>query len=201
MGFGPLRVLNEDRLAPGGTVPPQRRANMDILCIVLAGTLAHRDSSGGEGVLHPGDVLWLGAGHGIEHELRNPDPGASVRFFQAWLQPDRLNATPASAQRRFDPESRRACWAVLASPDGGDGALALRLQAWLRASRLHAGERIEHPLDPARRYWLQVTAGEVEAAGHQLGAGDALGVEGEAGMLALAGIGDRSEVLLFDLPG
>ena len=201
MGFGPLRVLNEDRLAPGGAYPPQRRANMDILCIVLDGALAHRDSSGGEGVLHPGDVLWLGAGHGIEHELRNPDPGASARLFQAWLQPDRLNAAPASAQRRFELGSRRARWELLASPDGGDGALALRLQAWLRASRLRAGEGIAHPLQGDRRCWLQVTAGEIEVAGHRLGAGDALGIEGEAGTLALAGIGERSEVLLFDLPG
>lgn len=201
MGFGPLRVLNEDRLAPGAAYPSQRRANMEIVSIVLAGALAHRDGSGGEGVLHPGDVLWLGAGHGIEHAARNPDTDQPVHLLQAWLQPDRLNAAPASAQWHFDPHLRRARWAVLAAPEGADAALALRLQAWLRATRLHAGDRVEHPLQAGRRYWLQVTAGEIEAAGQRLGAGDALGFEDERGPLALVGIGECSDALLFDLPG
>ena len=200
MGFGALRVLNEDRLAPGAAIARQRRANMELVDIVLSGRLACRDDCGGERALVAGDVLWLGAGHGLGHEAHNPATVPLLRL-QAWLQPDRLNAAPASAQAAFDPEARLGRWAVLLSPDGAGGSLAIRLQAWLRATRLDAGMHAAHPLDPARRYWLQVVSGELEAAGHVLAAGDALGFEGETGALALAARADASEVLLFDLPG
>lgn len=200
-GFGALRVLNEDRLAPGAAIPPQRRANMELVDILLSGRLASRDGSGGDRELAAGDVLWLGAGHGLEHQAHNPDAAVPLHRLQAWLQPDRLNAAPASAQATFDPEARRGRWALLLSPDGVDGSLAIRLQACLRATRLDAGMQIAHPLDPARRYWLQVVSGEVEVAGHALAAGDALAFEAEGGTLQLDAHDDDSDVLLFDLPG
>jgi redox-sensitive bicupin YhaK (pirin superfamily) len=199
MGFGPLRVINEDIVAPGGGFPPHRHANMEILSIVLSGALAHRDNSGGEGVLRPGEVQWMSAGHGIEHSEYNGASDAPVHFLQVWIQPDRLNAQPGYAQRAFDPAAREGRWATLASPDGADGALPIRQQAWLRAARLSSGQTIDVELDPARRYWLHVATGDVEFEGRPLTAGDALGLVDEGGTRRLAGR-ETAEILLFDLP-
>jgi redox-sensitive bicupin YhaK (pirin superfamily) len=201
MGFGPLRVINEDRVAPGGGFAPHSHANMEILSVVLEGGLAHRDSTGTDGVIRPGEVQWMSAGHGIQHSEYNASKDAPVHFLQIWIQPDRVNAKPGYAQSHFDPQARRGRWQLLASPDGAEGSLAIRQQAWLRAVRLAAGESIEWALDPARRYWLHVATGEASVAARALAAGDALGFEGEGGTLALSGRGEApADILLFDLP-
>ena len=201
MGFGPLRVINEDIVAPGGGFPPHRHANMEILSVVLDGALAHRDNTGGEGVLRPGEVQWMSAGHGIEHSEFNGSDSEPVHFLQIWIQPDRLNAQPAYVQRAFDPAARQGRWATLASPDGAEGSIAIRQQAWMRGVRLVQGEAVELALDPARRYWLHVAQGEVALDGHPLSAGDALGLVDEAGVRSLAGRGAATaDVLVFDLP-
>ncbi|HEU4991824.1 MAG TPA: pirin family protein [Luteimonas sp.] len=198
MGFGPLRVVNEDRVAPGGGFAPHRHANMEILSYVLSGALAHRDDSGGGGVLRPGELQWMSAGHGIEHSEFNASQDAPVHFLQIWIQPDRVNAPPAYAQRAFDPAQRRGRWALLASPDGAHGSLAIRQQAWLRGALLDAGESVAFSPDPARRYWLHVAQGRVRMGDRALAAGDALGFEAEAAPVELTGEG--ADVLLFDLP-
>ena len=202
MGFGPLRVVNEDRVAPGGGFAPHRHANMEILSYVLSGALAHRDSSaGGEGgVLKPGELQWMSAGHGIEHSEFNASQSDPVHFLQIWIQPDRVNATPAYAQRAFDPQQRRSRWVALASPDGADGSLAIRQDAWLRGALLARGETVEMMLDPARRYWLHVAQGTVELDGRTLSAGDALGFVGESGTHRIIGGEGAADLLLFDLP-
>jgi len=203
MGFGPLRVINEDRVAPGGGFPPHGHANMEILSYVLSGGLAHRDStSGGDaGVLKPGELQWMSAGHGIEHSEFNASNTEPVHFLQIWIQPDRVNAQPGYAQQAFDPAQRRGRWATLASPDGSDGSIAIRQQAWLRGALLAAGEAIEVAFDSARRYWLHVAQGAVEFDGRRLSAGDAIGAVDEAGRHRLLGVGDGvADVLLFDLP-
>jgi redox-sensitive bicupin YhaK (pirin superfamily) len=201
MGFGPLRVINEDRVAPGGGFAPHSHANMEILSVVLEGGLAHRDSTGTDGTIRPGEVQWMSAGHGITHSEFNASQAEPVHFLQIWIQPDRVNAPPAYAQSFFDPAARLGRWQLLASPDGSDGSLAIRQQAWLRAVRLAKGESAEWTLDPARRYWLHVATGDAEAAGHALGAGDALGFAGEDGRLLLSGRGaEPADILLFDLP-
>jgi len=140
MGFGPLRVINEDRVAPGGGFAPHGHANMEILSYVLSGALAHRDSAGAGdvGVLHAGELQWMSAGHGIEHSEFNASQSDDVHFLQIWIQPDRVNAPPAYAQRAFDPQARRGRWAVLASPDGIDGSLAIRLEAATAISEARA---------------------------------------------------------------
>lgn len=200
MGFGPLRVINDDTVAPGGGFAPHRHANMEIVSVVLAGALAHRDSAGHEGVVRAGDVQWMSAGHGIEHSEYNGSDAEPVHFLQVWIQPDRLNAQPAYDQRHFDPAARRGRWATLVSPDGADGSIAIRQQARLLATRLQAGDALAAPLAADRLYWLHVAAGEVQAGERVLRAGDALGFADEAGELALRGIADASDVLLFDLP-
>ena len=200
MGFGVLRVINDDTVAPGGGFAPHRHANMEIISVVLDGALAHKDSAGNAGVIRAGDVQWMSAGHGIEHSEYNGSDAASVHFLQIWIQPARLNHAPAYDQKHFAPDARRARWALLASPDGGDGSIAIRQQATLRATRLLPGDAVGVALDPARRYWLHVATGEVAAGERMLRAGDALGFVGEAVTLELHGTGDTSDVLLFELP-
>ncbi|MGY1408417.1 pirin family protein [Luteimonas sp. A611] len=201
MGFGPLRVINEDRVAPGGGFPPHRHADMEILSYVVSGALAHRDSSGGTGVLRPGELQWMSAGSGIEHSEYNGSDSESVHFLQIWIMPDVAGPAPDYAQRTFDPALREGRWATLASPDGIDGSLAIRQQASLRGTRLARGIAVEQALDPARRYWLHVVDGAVDADGQPLSAGDAIGISGEAGLLRLSGAGDGiADLLLFDLP-
>lgn len=200
MGFGVLRVVNDDTVAPGGGFAPHRHANMEIISVVLSGALAHRDSAGNEGVIRAGDVQWMSAGHGIEHSEYNASDAASVRFLQIWIQPDRLNHAPAYDQKHFAPDARRACWAVLASKEGEDGAIAIRQQATLRATRLEPGDAVSAPLDPMRRYWLHLATGRIAVGERVLTAGDALGFVEEAGALELRGMDDISDVLLFELP-
>ena len=200
MGFGPLRVINDDTVAPGGGFAPHRHANMEIVSVVLAGVLAHRDNAGHEGVVRAGDVQWMSAGHGIEHSEYNGSDAEPVHFLQVWIQPDRLNAQPAYDQRHFDPTARRGRWATLVSPDGADGSIAIRQLARLLATRLLAGDALAAPLAADRLYWLHVAAGEVQAGERVLRAGDALGFADEAGELSLRGIAGVGDVLLFDLP-
>ena len=212
MGFGPLRVINEDRVAPGAGFPPHHHANMEILSYVLSGALAHRDSASvlrqaqdeqdRQDVLRPGELQWMSAGHGIEHSEFNASKDAPVHFLQIWIQPDRVNAPPAHAQQAFDPQARRGRWTTLASPDGAEGSLAIRQQAWLHGVRLGEGEAAAFALQPGRRYWLHVAQGAVEVDGRALGAGDAIGFVDESGELNLEGVaGDTiADVLLYDLP-
>jgi redox-sensitive bicupin YhaK (pirin superfamily) len=201
MGWGPLRVINEDRVAAGAGFPPHGHANMEILSYVLDGALAHRDDNGGEGVLRAGEWQWMSAGHGIEHSEFNASSDAPVHFLQIWIQPDRVNAAPAHAQTRFDPEARRGRWALLVSPDGRDGSLAIRQQASLYGVRLGAGEAVTFPLRAARRYWLQLAGGAATVADRALSHGDAIGYADEDGELRIEGRGDGiADVLLFDLP-
>ncbi len=206
MGFGPLRVINDDTVAPGGGFAPHGHANMEIVSVVLEGALAHKDDTsnngrGTDGVIRAGEVQWMSAGHGIQHSEYNGSDREPVHFLQIWIQPDRLNAAPAYAQRAFDPQDRRARWGLLASPDGADGSLAIRQQAWLRGCVLGAGEAVELALDPARKYWLHLATAGIEASGRALAAGDALGFADESGTLRLIGVAaDPADVLLFDLP-
>ena len=201
MGFGPLRVINEDRVAPGAGFPPHGHANMEILSYVLAGGLAHRDSHGGEGVLRPGELQWMSAGHGVQHSEFNASDAEPVHFLQIWIQPDRVNAEPAYDQRSFDPSARHGRWAPLASPDGAGGSIAIRQQAWLHGALLAADASVPLALDAGRRYWLHVAQGTVQLDDRTLQAGDALGFSGEAGERLLRGAGaQEADVLLSDLP-
>ncbi len=198
MGFGVLRVINEDRVAPGAGFPTHGHANMEILSYVLPGALAHEDSSGGGGRIRPGELQWMGAGHGVRHSEFNASKTEPVHFLQIWLQPDRVNAAPAYAQREA---TSSAGWQLLASPDGRDGSLAIRQDARVFNARLDTDAVVERELHASRRYWLHVAKGAIDANGRALEAGDALGFVEEDGALQVTGRGDSpADVLLFDLP-
>ncbi len=196
MGFGTLRVLNEERLAPGAEIAPQRRANMEILDWVVDGALVHRDASGAEHLQRAGELRWTGAGHGIEYAARNASATAPAHVLQLWIQPDRVNAPPATAQRAFDPAAPAGRWTTLASPDGSDGSLAIRQRAWLHAVRLAPGEEAVWPLDPDRRCWLHLVQGAADVDGTPFAAGDALGITAESGTLRIIATAP-SEILFF----
>ena len=197
MGFGPLRVINEDVVAPGAGFAPHRHANMEILSYVLDGELSHRDDSGGGGVIRTGELQWMGAGHGIEHSEYNASPDRPVHFLQIWIQPDRLNAKPGYAQREAPVEA--GGWSLMASPDGAAGSLPIRQDAQLWLGRLDAGVQARHELVATRRYWLHVAQGRITVAGRELNAGDALGLVEESLALAVEAV-EPAQVLLFDLP-
>jgi redox-sensitive bicupin YhaK (pirin superfamily) len=200
MGFGALRVLNEDRLDPGAGFDRARHANMELLTYVVAGELAHEDALGGACVVGSGGLQWLSAGHGVEHAERNASASEPLQLLQIWIQPSRLNHEPAYATREAVPADARG-WTLLASGDGRDGSLVIRQDARLSQVRLDRGETAGFELDPSRLYWMQVVSGRVTANGDTaLEAGDALGLRDEPGALRLQGGGDeRSLVVLFDL--
>ena len=200
MGWGALRVANELRIAPGAMGARQPRANMEILSYVLEGALAQRDDAGAT-VVAAGTLQWIGAGHGVDYAEGNAASDAPLHLWQAWIQPARVNARPDRAQRRFPADGRRGRWALLASPDGADGSLAIRQQARLHATCLGCGEALGFELDPERRYWLQLLRGAALVDGEPLAAGDALGIDGEGGALAIGGSGPGpADILVFELP-
>ena len=199
MGFGPLRVINEDRVAPGGGFAPHHHANMEIISYVIEGALQHRDSIGTGSIIKPGDVQRMSAGSGIEHSEFNASQEEPVHFLQVWIQPNRLNAAPSYAQEHFPIESRRGVLRLVASPDGIDGSLSLRQDARMYASVLSPGESVMHSLDAGRRVWVQVVRGALRLDDEvMLATGDGVGISGQSGLRLLAEV--ESEVLVFDLP-
>ena len=198
MGFGPLRVINEDRVAPGGGFAPHAHANMEILSYVLEGALQHRDSLGTGSVIRPGDLQRMSAGSGITHSEFNASKDAPVHFLQIWIQPDRLNIPPGYAQRQFPEIERRGVLRLLASPDGADESLSIRQDARVYGALLAPGERVEHALKVGRRAWVQVARGSLHMNGQLLVAGDGAGFSEETALALHAS--EDAEVLLFDLP-
>lgn len=199
MGFRALRVLNEDVVAPGGGFPPHHHANMEILTWVLEGALAHRDSSGGAGVIRAGELQRMSAGHGIEHSEYNAADDKPVHFLQIWIQPSRVNLMPSYAQRAFDASALRDRLCPLAAPAGFEGnALVLHADAQVYAARLGAGAEVHHRPVPGRGVWVQVARGEVTLDGTRLTQGDGAALD-DAGALTLIGGAEGGEVLVFEL--
>ena len=197
MGFGPLRVINEDRVRPGQGFGTHGHRDMEIVSYVLAGALAHKDSLGTGSVIRPGDVQRMSAGTGIEHSEFNPDAHEPVHFLQSWIEPERRGLAPSYEQKRFDAAERSGRLRLVASRDARDGSLRIHRDADLYAVLLASGERVAHELRPGRSAWLQVARGALELNGERLEAGDGAGVRGEP-RLEIRALED-AELLLFDL--
>ncbi len=197
MGFRSLRVINDDTVAGGGGFPPHGHRDMEIISYVVQGGLAHRDSTGGEGVLKRGDVQAMSAGTGVRHSEFNDSTEEPVRFLQIWIIPEREGLPAAYRQAHVPEEAKRNTLRLIVAPGGQDGALDVNQDARIYASLLDAGTMITHTLDAGRGAWVQVVDGTIEVNGTTLQAGDGLAIEDFAN-IAIIGV-KPSEFLLFDL--
>lgn len=199
MGFGPLRVINDDRIAPGAGFPTHSHSDMEIVTWVLAGALEHKDSLGNGGVIRPGEAQRMRAGHGIAHSEYNASGTEPVHLLQIWIEPDAYGLEPGYEQVAFAPERLAGQLRLIASNDGREGSVTIHQDAAIRAGRLAAGDRVTLALAPGRRAWLHVATGRVTVRGYPLEAGDAVAVVGETAVEIEAL--DASEVIAFDLAG
>jgi quercetin 2,3-dioxygenase len=198
MGFGPLRVINEDRVQPGQGFGTHGHRDMEIISYVLSGALAHRDSMGNGSVIRPGDVQRMSAGTGITHSEYNGSEREPVHFLQIWIEPDKRGVTPGYEEKTFDEAAKRGRWRLIASPDGRDGSVRIQQDALLFATRLEAGEALDYVLAPRRRGYVHVVRGDASVNGERLGAGDAVKLEQVPDVRVAEARG--AEILLFDLP-
>jgi redox-sensitive bicupin YhaK (pirin superfamily) len=197
MGFRSLRVINEDRVAPGQGFGSHSHNNMEIISYVLDGALEHKDSLGNGTTIRPGEVQRMTAGTGITHSEYNPSPSQSVHFLQIWILPEREGLPPSYEQRFFPSAEKQARLRLVASPDGGDGSVTVHQDARLYLSHLGAGDTVVHDLTPGRHAWLQIASGAVTLNGQDLVAGDGAAISDVQRLEIGADTG--SEVLLFDL--
>jgi redox-sensitive bicupin YhaK (pirin superfamily) len=197
MGFRSLRVMNEDRVAPGAGFGMHGHRDMEIVTLVLSGALEHRDSLGHGEVLRPGELQRMTAGTGIRHSEVNPAAGEPTHLYQIWLLPERPGLEPGYEQRPFAPAERQGRWQLVASRDGRDGSLVIHQDAAILLASLAQGQSLTREIAPGRHAWLQVLSGGGMLGNQRLAAGDGVAVSDEAAVeFAAAG---TSELLLFDL--
>jgi len=196
-GFRALRVINDDRVKPGAGFGTHGHRDMEILSYVLEGALAHKDSSGGGGVIRPGEIQFMRAGTGVTHSEYNDSKSEPVHFLQIWIVPDSRGLKPAYGQRAFDRDAARRSLVLLASRDGREGSLEVSQDLDLWVTLLEAGERRSLTLRPGRHAWIHVARGSASVNGTRLEEGDGAAVSGEDGVTVA---GDpQAEVLVFDL--
>jgi len=198
MNVGPLRVINEDRVAPGRGFDPHSHKNMEIISYVLDGALEHKDSMGTGSVLHYGDVQRMSAGSGVTHSEYNGSKTEPVHFLQIWVIPSEAGGEPGYEEKHFDVDSKKGRLRLIASNDGREGSVSLRQDAAIYATILDGLDRVDHALLPGRQAYVQVARGSVTVNGVPLAAGDAVHVAEEAAVSLLDA--SDAEVLLFDLP-
>jgi len=197
MGFRSLRVINDDRVQAGAGFGTHGHRDMEILSYVLEGALEHEDSTGGGGVIRPGDIQFMRAGTAVTHSEHNASPTEPVHFLQIWIVPDAGGLAPRYDQQTFDAQAARERFVRLAAQGGEGGAIELHQDVSLWMTRLGAGDSRVQPLAPGRHAWLHVARGSLTLNGHALEEGDGAAVSGEP-QLELKGSGD-AEALLFDL--
>jgi hypothetical protein len=197
-GFGPLLVINEDRVAPGAGFGTHGHRDMEIISYVLDGALEHKDSMGTGSVLHYGDVQRMSAGSGVRHSEFNGSKTEQVHFLQIWIQPNVQGIAPSYEEKHFATADKQGKLRLIASGDGREGSVTIHQDASLYASILNGEDRVEHVLPAGRRAYVHVIRGRVSANGVELKGGDALKVTLED-KVVLDGA-EAAEVLLFDLP-
>ncbi|MFZ2873584.1 MAG: pirin family protein [Phycisphaerales bacterium] len=194
MGYRTLRVINEDRVAPGQGFDTHPHRNMEIITYVVEGRLAHKDSTGGAGEIRPGQVQWMSAGSGVHHSEFNPDASNPLHLLQIWIVPDKGGYAPAYGQ--LDLSTGHGLH-IAASPHGRAGGVPIRQDATLLVGRFGEGQAADIPLAPGRGAWVQLIGGELSVMGQKLLAGDGAAIEGEPLVGLRAGSG--AEFLYFDL--
>jgi quercetin 2,3-dioxygenase len=197
--FGPLRVLNEDRVAPGQGFGTHGHRNMEIISYVLEGELAHQDSIGTGSTIRPGDVQRMSAGSGVRHSEFNASRTQPVHFLQIWIQPNVSDIPPSYEEKHFESAEKRGRLRLIASPSGDAGSVRVHQDVRVFGGLFDGAERAELAFAPGRLGYVHVARGTVHANGVELGAGDALKLWDEPQLAIEHGAG--SEVLVFDLPG
>ncbi len=198
LGVSALRVINEDRVAPGGGFAPHDHQDMEIISYVLAGALEHKDSMGNSSVIRPGEVQRMSAGTGVTHSEYNASREEPVHFLQIWIRPDRTGLEPGYEQRRFPDHERRGRLRLVASADGTEGSVLIHQQARVYAGLVDGSEVITHSLDAGLSAYLHVARGEATLNGTALKAGDGATLREERQLVLNGGRG--GELLLFELP-
>ena len=198
MGFGPLRVINDDRVAGGGGFPTHPHRDMEIISYVLEGGLAHRDSIGNGSVIRPGDVQRMSAGTGIRHSEFNASDSEPVHFLQIWIIPEKDGLAPGYEQKTFDANSKRGKLKLVGSRDGRDGSVTIHRDVDLYSTLPGDGGTVTHKLADGRIGWVQVAQGTATLNGEELRPGDGVALDaGDA--ISLTGTSDDAEVLVFDM--
>lgn len=197
MGYGNLRVINEDRIEPGTGFGTHGHRDMEIISYVLSGALAHQDNMGNGTAIRPGDVQRMSAGRGVMHSEFNHSADGQTHFLQIWIEPSQRGIDPGYEQKNFDEAHKRGRLCLVASPEGAEGSVTLHADARLYAGLFDGNETTRQPLDAGRKTYVHLVRGQLQVNGHALQAGDAAKLNGED-WLELAQ-GRQAEVLVFDL--
>lgn len=196
--FGPLRVINDDYIAPGQGFGTHGHKDMEIVTYVLEGAVAHKDSLGNAGNIVPGEVQRMSAGRGIMHSEFNPNAGQRTHLLQVWIIPDRTGGSASYEQKAYDASEKRGKLRLVASPDGAEGSVTIQQNARMYAGLFDGGESSTHTLAAGRLAYVHVARGAVTVNGIALNEGDAVKIENESSVRIDKG--SEAEVLLFDLP-
>lgn len=197
MGWGNLRVINEDRIAPGTGFGSHGHRDMEIVSYVVSGSLAHQDNIGNGTAIPPGDVQRMSAGRGVVHSEFNHEKNAETHFFQIWIEPNQRGISPGYEQKTFAEAEKRGALRLVASPDGAEGSVTINADASIYAGLFAAKESFTLPLNPARKAYVHVVKGTLRVNGQKLETGDAAKLANET-ILTLSE-GEDAEVLVFDL--
>jgi len=198
MGFGALRVINDDKVEPGQGFGMHGHRDMEIITYVLEGALEHKDSMGNGSVIRPGDVQRMSAGRGVRHSEFNPSRDRPVHFLQIWIEPKITGVRPSYEEKQFGPAEKKGQLRLIASPDGRKGSVTIHQDAHLYAALLDGKDAVAHRLAPGRRAYVHVARGAVKVNGVELKGGDGAKIAEES-ELEFSGA-KQAELLLFDLP-
>ena len=198
MGFSVLRVINDDRIAPGAGFPTHSHRDMEIITYLLHGALEHKDSMGNGSVIHPGEIQRMSAGSVIIHSEFNASENEEAHLLQIWIEPKVRGITPSYAQKSFAAAGKARSMNLLVSPDGEDSSITIHQDARLYAANLQDNEELSYSIPPGRRVYIHLARGKLELNGHELEAGDGAKIWDEN--INILSIAAGSEALLFDLP-
>ena len=198
MGFGALRVINDDKVEPGQGFGMHSHRDMEIITYVLEGALEHKDSMGNGSVIRPGDVQRMSAGTGVRHSEFNPSREERVHLLQIWIEPRITGVRPGYEEKQFGAQDKKGRLRLIASPDGRDGSVTIHQDAYVLAALLDGADKVAHQLAPGRRAYVHVARGAVKVNGVELKGGDGAKIVGE-NELEFRGA-KQAELLLFDLP-
>ena len=198
MGFSSLRVINEDKVAPGQGFPTHSHRDMEIISYVIDGALEHKDSIGTGSIIRPGDVQRMSAGTGISHSEYNASNDSPVHFLQIWVLPEKQGIQPGYEQTYFSPEEKQGKLRLVGSRDGRDGSVTIHQDLNLYAARLTVDEQVDYAVQPNRAVWLQVVRGGIVLNNQSLNAGDGVAIT-HTDALTVQGQSEDAEILLFDM--